>query len=723
MIVPDKIVRTTCPYCGVGCQMNLKVKDGFIYAVEAPFEAAPNYGMLCVKGRYGTDYVKHPGRVKTPLIRANRAEGRSAPPVWREASWDEALDLVADELVRVVKTYGSDTVASYASAKATNEDNYVFQKFIRALIGTNNIDHCARLCHAGSVTGLQLSIGSSAMSNSIAEMGDLEAFIVTGSNTTETHPVIANFLKRSVRQKGAKLIVIDPRQIEMTGFATLWLRQNPGTDVAVFQAIAHTIVKEERYDPEFITQRTEGFNEYLESLESFTPEWAESVSGVPAESIREAARIYAGAKKAAIYWGMGISQSTHGTDNTLSLVNLALMCGHVGKAGTGLNPLRGQNNVQGCSDSGGLPNVYTAYQRVDNPEVQSLFETTWGVKLSPLPGLTATEMCDACLTEDVRAMFVLGENPMMSEPNQTHARHALEKLQFLVCQDIFINETGEMADVILPATSFAEKDGTFTNTDRRIQRCRAAVPPVGNSRPDWDILCDLGRRMESRLGLKLSAGFDYANPKEIWEEMRQVTPDFWGIDYARLEREGGVHWPCPSFDHPGTPFLFADEFPRGKGKFWEVQYGTASELPDDEYPYNLSTGRVLYHWSGSTMTGRSRLEDVYPEAVCEMHPGDAVELGLETGDWINISSRRGMITLRVLVTGRSPRKTVFVPFHFAEAAANLLTLDRIDERAKIPDYKNTAVRIEKTVAPEGLEEGYDDHLFARGAIKDPVQIH
>jgi formate dehydrogenase alpha subunit len=723
MIVPDKIVRTTCPYCGVGCQMNLKVKDGFIYAVEAPFEAAPNYGMLCVKGRYGTDYVKHPGRVKTPLIRANRAEGRSAPPVWREASWDEALDLVADELVRVVKTYGSDTVASYASAKATNEDNYVFQKFIRALIGTNNIDHCARLCHAGSVTGLQLSIGSSAMSNSIAEMGDLEAFIVTGSNTTETHPVIANFLKRSVRQKGAKLIVIDPRQIEMTGFATLWLRQNPGTDVAVFQAMAYTIVKEERYDPEFITQRTEGFNEYLESLEFFTPEWAESVSGVPAESIREAARIYAGAKKAAIYWGMGISQSTHGTDNTLSLVNLALMCGHVGKAGTGLNPLRGQNNVQGCSDSGGLPNVYTAYQRVDNPEVQSLFETTWGVKLSPLPGLTATEMCDACLTEDVRAMFVLGENPMMSEPNQTHARHALEKLQFLVCQDIFINETGEMADVILPATSFAEKDGTFTNTDRRIQRCRAAVPPVGNSRPDWDILCDLGRRVESRLGLKLSAGFDYAHPEAIWEEMRQVTPDFWGIDYARLEREGGVHWPCPSFDHPGTPFLFADEFPRGKGKFWEVQYGTASELPDDEYPYNLSTGRVLYHWSGSTMTGRSRLEDVYPEAVCEIHPDDAAELGLETGDWINISSRRGTITLRVLVTGRSPRKTVFVPFHFAEAAANLLTLDRIDERAKIPDYKNTAVRIEKTVAPEGLEEGYDDHLFDRGAIKDPVQIH
>ncbi|MCB8934387.1 MAG: formate dehydrogenase subunit alpha [Candidatus Promineofilum sp.] len=723
MIVPDRIVRTTCPYCGVGCQMHLKVKDEYIYAVEAPFDAAPNYGMLCVKGRFGTDYVKHPGRVKTPLIRTNRHEGRSAPPVWREATWDEALDLVADELVRVVREYGGDAVASYASAKATNEDNYVFQKFIRALMGTNNIDHCARLCHAGSVTGLQLSIGSSAMSNSIAEMENLEAFIVTGSNTTETHPVISNFLKRAVRQNGAKLVVIDPRRIDMTNFATLWLRQNPGTDVAVFQAMAHTIVKEELYDPDFIAERTEGFNDYLESLESFTPEWAESVSGVPAESIREAARIYAGANRAAIYWGMGVSQSTHGTDNTLSLVNLALMCGHVGKAGTGLNPLRGQNNVQGCSDSGGLPNVYTAYQRVDDPDVRDLFQTTWGVDLSPTPGLTATEMCDACYTEEIRAMFVLGENPMMSEPNQNHARAALEKLQFLVCQDIFINETGAMADVILPATSFAEKDGTFTNTDRRVQRCRAAVPPVGNSRPDWDILSDLGRRVEARLGIKMSAGFDYGHPEEIWEEMRRVTPDFWGIDYARIEREGGVHWPCPSFDHPGTPFLFAEEFPRGRGKFWEVAYGTESEQPDAEYPYNLSTGRVLYHWSGSTMTGRSRLEDVYPEAVCEISPFDAEALGLVTGDWVNVSSRRGTITLRVLVTGRSPQGTVFVPFHFAEAAANLLTLDRIDDRAKIPDYKNTAIKIEKTTAPEGLDEGYDEHLFDRGAIKDPVQIH
>ncbi|GAB4272569.1 MAG: hypothetical protein Kow0080_19180 [Candidatus Promineifilaceae bacterium] len=720
MIKPDKVVRTTCPYCGVGCQLNLNVKDGYIYRVDAPFDAAPNYGMLCVKGRFGTDYVKHPRRVKTPLIRTNRHEGRSAKPQWREASWDEALDFVADELVRLVKEHGGDSIATYASAKATNEDTYVFQKFVRALLGTNNVDHCARLCHAGSVTGLQLAIGSSAMSNSIAEMENLEVFIVTGSNTTETHPVISNILKKAVRKNGAKLIVIDPRHIGMVDFSTLWLQQNPGTDVAVFQAMAHVIVKEGLYDPDFIRSRTEGFEDYLESLEKYTPEWAEQVSGVPAAKIREAARIYASAERAAIYWGMGISQSTHGTDNTLSLVNLAMLCGHVGKAGTGLNPLRGQNNVQGCSDSGGLPNVYTAYQAVNDDAARAKFEQVWGVPLNGQPGLTATEMVDGALTGAVRGMYVVGENPMMSEPNQNHTRKALEALELLVCQDIFVNETGEMADVILPATSFAEKDGTFTNTDRRVQRCRAAVAPVGQSRPDWEIICDLGRRVEQRLGVQLSAGFSYSHPREIWEEMRQVTPVFWGIDYDRIEREGGVHWPCPSFDHPGTPFLFADGFPRGRGKFWAVEYGTESEQPDEAYPFNLSTGRVLYHWHGRTLTGNSKLDEVYPEATCEMHPDDAELLALETGDWVEVASRRGAIKVRVLVTGRSPKGTVFIPFHFAEAAANLLTLDRIDKRAKIPDYKNTAVRITKTTPPEGW---VDEPLTKRGAIKDPVQVH
>ena len=332
-------------------------------------------------------------------------------------------------------------------------------------------------------------------------------------------------------------------------------------------------------------------------------------------------------------------------------------------------------------------------------------------------------MVDRALTGAIRGMFVVGENPMMSEPNQDHTRHALETLDFLVCQDIFINETGEMADVILPATSFAEKDGTFTNTDRRVQRCRKAVEPVGNSRPDWEIISDLARRVEKRLGVSLSAGFDYNHPSEIWEEMRLLTPEFLGIDYARIEREGGVHWPCPSFDHPGTPFLFADEFPRGRGKFWKVDYGTESEQPDAEYPFNLSTGRVLYHWHGSTMSGNSRLEDAFPEAICEMHPHDAAELGLITGDWVAVRSRRGEIKLRVLMTERSPHGTIFIPFHFAEAAANKLTLDRIDQRAKIPDYKNTAVAIQKTTPPDNWDVGYQDDLLQRGVIKDPVQIH
>ncbi|MEM7334283.1 MAG: molybdopterin-dependent oxidoreductase, partial [Chloroflexota bacterium] len=571
----------------------------------------------------------------------------------------------------------------------------------------------------------QLSIGSSAMSNSIAEMENLEAFIVTGSNTTETHPVISNFLKKAIRKNNAKLIVVDPRRIEMTDFSTVWLQQNPGTDVAVFQAMAHVVVKEQLYDEDFIKNRTEGFSEYLESLESYTPEWAEEVSGVPAADIRKAARIYAKAERASIYWGMGISQSTHGTDNTLSLVNLAMMCGHVGKAGTGLNPLRGQNNVQGCSDAGGLPNVYTAYQNVSDPDTNEKFETAWGVNLNMKAGLTATEMVTGADIGTVKGMFVLGENPMMSEPNQKHTRHSLEKLEFIVCQDIFINETGEMADVILPATSFAEKDGTFTNTDRRIQRVRKAVEPVGNSRADWDILSDLGRRIEQRLDKHLANGynFEYDSAEDVWEEMRAVTPDFWGITYDRIAREGGVHWPCPSEDHPGTPFLFSDGFPRGRGKFWEIEYGTESEQPNEEFPFNLSTGRVLYHWSGSTMTGRSSLEDVYPEAVCEVHPNDAEKLGLTTGDWVAVSSARGTVKVRVMITGRSPVNTIFIPFHFAEACANVLTLDKVDGRAKIPDYKNTAVKIEKTTAPEGWDEGYELPLDQRGAIKDPVQIH
>ena len=711
IVYPDAVTRTTCPYCGVGCQMNLHIKDQQIYRVEAPFDSAPNYGNLCVKGRFGLDFATHPRRLKTPLIR----EGERGS--FRQASWDEALDYVTERLTGIIKAHGGDSVASYACAKATNEDNYVFQKWIRAVMKTNNVDHCARLCHAGSVTGLQLAIGSSAMSNSIAEMEHLDTFIVTGSNTTETHPVISLFLKKAVRKNGAKLIVIDPRQIELTDFATLWLRQKPGTDVAVFQAMANVIVTEKRFDSQFIEQRTEGFDEYVESLEHCTPEWAEAISGVPADDIRQAARLYADADRAAFYWGMGISQSTHGTDNTLSITNLALMCGHAGKPGTGLNPLRGQNNVQGCSDSGGLPNVYTAYQPVSDVAVKRKFESAWGTRLSAEPGLTVTEMVDGALTGQIKAMVVMGENPMMSEPNLSHAQHALEALDLLVCIDIFMNETGEMADVILPSASFAEKEGTFTNSDRRVQRVRQALPAVGDALPDWQIVCQLAKRMEAQLGIERSAGFDYQAPEEIWEEMRQLTPDFYGITYQRLEAEGGVHWPCPALDHPGTPYLFADDFPRGRGKFWELEYGSESEHPDDEYPYHLTTGRVLFHWHGGTMTRRSKLDEAFPLPIIEMHPDDAAELRLISGDWVKITSRRGQVACQVMVTGRSPQGTVFLPFHFVEAAANILTLDKIDPRAKIPDFKMAAVKLEKVEASRA-----ELSLEEQGAIKDPTQF-
>lgn len=740
----DRIVRSTCAYCGVGCQVDLAIKDERIIRVDAPFDVAPNYGRLCVKGRFGTDYVHHPRRLTTPLIRrVPQAPGKrtaaTSPDDWRAASWDEALELVVERLLALRAAHGPGCITANACAKATNEDNYLLQKYLRAVIGTNNIDHCTRLCHAASVVGLQMAIGSSAMSNAIAEMKDLECFIITGSNTAENHPVIATFLKQAVKKRGAQLIVADPRQTEMTRFATLWLRQRPGTDVALFNAMAHVIVEEGLYNHEFVANRTEGFAEYRSSLEETTPEWAEAITGVPAADIRTAARMYARARSAAIYWGMGISQSSHGTDNALTLINLALLCGHLGRPGTGLNPLRGQNNVQGCSDAGGIPSFYTAYRPVTDPAAREDFERAWGVPLPPTPGLTTTEMVDGILTGEVRAWYVMGENPLMSEPDLNHARRAIEQLEFFVAQDIFINETAAYADVILPAASFAEKDGTFTNSDRRVQRVRQALNPPGEARPDWAIVAELARRtikriaagegrhsataaLDQQIGASteaLTAAWSYRHPEQIWDEMRAVTPEFQGISYERLDREGGVHWPCPSEDHPGSPFLFADDFPRGKGLFIAAPYSSTSEPTDEEYPFTLNTGRVLYHWHGGTLTRASALNEIWPECTVEMHPRDAARLGLDTGDWVEVASRRGAITARLLVTGRSPEGVVFIPFHFAEAAANTLTDPRLDRRAKIPDYKVCAVRVTRAAAAPA-RPGADLALTDRGAIKDPV---
>jgi formate dehydrogenase alpha subunit len=722
MMQPDRVVRSTCPYCGVGCQVHLNIKDERIFRIDAPFDAAPNYGRLCVKGRFGTDFVHHPGRLTAPLIRRTaQPSGRRTPATgledWRAASWDEALDLVALRLVELRDQYGPDCITANACAKATNEDNYLLQKYIRAVIGTNNIDHCTRLCHAASVVGLQMAIGSSAMSNAIAEMKDLECFIITGSNTAENHPVIATFLKQAVAKNGAKLIVIDPRQTEMTRFATLWLRHRPGSDVALFTAMAHVIVEEGLYNPAFVAARTEGFAEYRGSLEETTPEWAEPITGVPAADIRAAARMYAQAGAAAIYWGMGISQSSHGTDNALSLINLALLCGHIGREGTGLNPLRGQNNVQGCSDVGGIPGFYTAYQPVSDPAVRRRFEQAWRVGLPDRVGLTTTEMVDGILSGQVKAWYVMGEDPLMSEPDLNHAHHAITHLTFFVAQDLFFNETNIYADVILPAAGFAEKDGTYTNSDRRVQRGRKALDPPGQARADWEIIADLARRT---LALQESAGngWGYAHPSAIWEELRQLTPEFYGITYERLDRAGGVHWPCPTLDHPGSPYLFADDFPRGLAKFWPVSYTVTSEQTDEAYPFVLNTGRVLYHWHGGTMTRASALDAIWPECTVEMHPGDAARLGLQTGEWVEVASRRGAINARLLVTGRSPEGVIFIPFHFAEAAANELTEQRLDQRAKIPDYKVCSVRISKTTQPS--RPGASVPLTDRGAIKNPV---
>ncbi len=692
------IVRSTCPYCGVGCQVDLVVEENKIIRVDAPFNVAPNFGRLCVKGRFGLDYVHHPSRLKTPLIRKDFGQKpRQAIGMegFREATWDEALDLAVDKFSEIVNNHGGDAIGSFCSAKASNEDNYIFQKLVRAVLGTNNIDHCARLCHAASVTGLQIALGTTAMSNSIAEMKDLDTFIVTGSNTTETHPVISTFMREAVVHNNAKLIVIDPREIEMTQFATLWLRQRPGTDVAVFQAISQVIIEEKLYDPEFLKDRVENFESFSKEIRNCTPEWAEEISGVPAEQIREAARIYGEANSAAIYWGMGISQSVHGTDNALSLANLALITGNLGKPGAGLNPLRGQNNVQGCSDAGGLPNVFPGYQAVTDLDIRKKFEDFWKVSLNPEVGLTTMEMVDAAEKGAIKAYLIMGENPMMSEPDLQHARHVMEGLDFVLVQDIFMNETAEYADIIFPATSFAEKEGTFTNSDRRVQLIRPAVNAPGIARDDWEILCDLAIKIEKKLHRKESAGFVFDSPSEIWEEMAALTPPFQGISHDRLEQENGVHWPCETKDHPGTPYLFTDEFPKGKGTLTPLNFTPSFELPDEEFPFLLSTGRVLYHWHGGTMTRRSKLDDIYPEATVELHPHDADNLNIQAGEIITVRSRRGAIQVKTIVSKRSQRGVVFIPFHFAEAAANELTLDIRDPQAKIPDYKVCAVKLEK----------------------------
>ena len=709
MIKPDRIVTTTCPYCGVGCNLQLHVKDEHIFKVTSPFDSPVNHGNLCVKGRFGYDYVYHPKRVTTPMVRRYLLDGRpltidrsqfpSSSTVngpssfdWVETDWDTALNIVADNLTKIYQRDGSDAMAVYACAKATNEDNYLLQKMFRAIFRTNNVDHCTRLCHAGSVVALQQATGSSAMSNTASQVIQNDVFIVTGSNTSENHPIIALQMKEAVRQHGAKMIVIDPRRIELVDFAEMWLPLKPGTNVPLFTAMAYVIVEENLVNHDFIDDRTEGYTEFLATLEDFTPEYAEGITGVPAEDIRKAARLYANANKAAIYWGMGISQLSHGTASALALINLAFLTGHIGREGTGLNPLRGQNNVQGASDMGCMPFHYPGYMRVDNDENAAKWEKTWHIEaggLSRKLGLTTTEILSHVHEGGIRALYIMGENPMMSEPNLNETRKHMEQLEFLVSQDIFMNESAAFADVFLPATPFAEKDGTFSNTDRRVQRVRAAHAPRGQARVDWQIICDLAQRIESKLGVA-SAYWKYSNPEEILREMGNVNSDYAGITYDRIDKLGLIY-PVPSMDHPGTPTLFTESFPRGRGKFHPLEYIPVMEEADDEYPFILTTGRVLEHWHGGSMTRNSSLNEAYPEARVEMHPADAEIHGIRNGDTVKVQSRRGEVILRATVTEKTSVGVVFIPFHFAEAAANLLTNDALDPQAKIPEFKACAV--------------------------------
>ncbi|MBK6646101.1 MAG: formate dehydrogenase subunit alpha [Anaerolineales bacterium] len=718
-VVADRVISTTCPYCGVGCNLQLHVKDDFIFKVTTPFDSPVNHGNLCVKGRFGYDFIYHPKRVTTPLVRRYLLEGKPRPEIreqrfeisrkdaepisnhpistlsdWVETDWDTALNITADNLARIYNRDGSDAMAVYCCAKATNEDNYLLQKMYRALFRTNNVDHCTRLCHAGSVVALQQAVGSSAMSNTASQVFMNDVFIVTGSNTSENHPIIALQMKDAVQKHGAKMIVIDPRRIDLVDMAEMWLPLKPGTNVPVFSAMAHVIVKEDLVNWDFVRNRTEGFDEFLESLEKFTPEYAEELSGVPAEDIRKAARMYAKAKNGAIYWGMGISQLSHGTASALALIHLAFLTGHVGRDGTGLNPLRGQNNVQGASDMGSMPFHYPGYMRVDNPDNRAKWEKAWNIEeggLSLKLGLTTTEILSHAHEGGIRALYIMGENPMMSEPNLNETRKHMERLEFLVAQDIFINESAAFADVFLPATPFAEKDGTFSNTDRRVQRVRAAHKPRGMSRPDWQIICDVALRLESRLGLD-TAHWTYSNPEEILREMGSVNPDYAGITYERIEKEGLIY-PVPTLDHPGTPTLFTESFPRGRGKFHALDYVPVREEPDDEYPFILTTGRLLEHWHGGSMTRNSALNEIYPEARVEIHPADADIHGIRNGNPVKVQSRRGEVVVRATVTEKTTVGVVFIPWHFHEAAANLLTNDALDPQAKIPEFKACAVQV------------------------------
>jgi formate dehydrogenase major subunit len=715
-------VDSVCPYCGVGCALTYGVdpaQNRILYAEGR--DGAPNAGRLCVKGRYGFDYAVHAHRLTRPLIRkagsypkgplsagVKDATGRRKAgglvdyaellPHFREASWDEALELVAGRLKGIRDTHGPDALAGFGSAKCSNEEAYLFQKLVRAVFGTNNVDHCTRLCHASSVAALMEGISSGAVTNVVRDIEHADVALVTGCNPTENHPVAASFMKQAAAA-GTRLLVINPRRPDLADYAALYIQPKPGTDVALYNGMMHVMIAEGLVDHDFIARRVSGYAELKALVAEYTPERVSKLCGIPAQQVLDAARMFGGAKAAMIFWGMGISQSTNGTNNARCLIALAMLTGNVGRPGTGLHPLRGQNNVQGASDAGLIPMVYPDYQNVEDPAVQAKFEKLWGVKLAPRKGLTVTEITHGALEGHIKGMYILGENPFLSDPDVNKVRKALANLEFLAVQDIFLTETAEFADVILPASSALEKLGTFTNTDRRVQIGRPALQMPGEARQDWELICEIATRM----GYPMR----YASVAEVFDEFAGSTNAYKTLNYGNLGAFG-KWYPCPDpATSEGEKIVFDKAFPSpdGKARLVPAHALDPDELPSDDYPFVLNTGRVLEHWHTGVMTRRSTaLDAIEPEAFMEMHPQDAENLGLAEHDWVSVSSRRGVITLKVRITDSPAPGSIFVPMHFREAAANVLTNPAVDPWGKIPEFKFCAVKVEKYVEPAGAAD-------------------
>jgi formate dehydrogenase major subunit len=693
---PERSVDSLCPYCGVGCQVTYHVRDNRILFVDGK-DGPANRNRLCVKGRFGFDYVTHAHRLTRPMIRKDgigkRAEDQLDPgnPLthFREADWPEALDRTAAGLRSIRDQHGASALAGFGSAKGSNEEAYLFQKLVRTGFGSNNVDHCTRLCHASSVAALIEGIGSGAVTAPFTAALEADVIIVIGARPAQNHPVAATFIKNATK-RGATLIVIDPRRQLLSRHARYSLQFRPGTDVALLNGMIHTIIEEGLTDEQYIQAFTEGFAELQERVRAFAPERVAAICGIDAETIRTVARTYAKASRAIIFWGMGISQHVHGTDNARCLIALALITGQVGRPGTGLHPLRGQNNVQGASDAGLIPMFYPDYHPVENPATRQKYEAFWGTSLDPKRGLTVVEIMCAAQAGQIKGMYIMGENPAMSDPDLAHAREALASLRHLVVQDLFLTETAFMADVVLPASAFPEKTGTFTNTNRQVQLGRPALGLPGDARQDWWIIQEIARR----LGLD----WNYTHPSDVFNEMRQVMPSIAEISWHRLERESSVTYPCDGEDQPGREILFGEGFPMpgGRAKIVPTDLIPPDELPDEAYPMVLSTGRLLEHWHTGAMTRRSHvLEASEPEAIGCLGPRQLERLGIRPGDKITVATRRGSVSVTARMDGDVPEGMVFLPFCFAEAAANLLTNPQLDPFGKIPEYKFCAARVEK----------------------------